>query len=239
MRASVHIADLGPRATVDVVRRRPKPGQVPGLSDAHLATSAPLRTSAVPKLNPGRLALVSLWEDDAAIDEFESKHPVAEAMAGGWSVRLEPLRRWGSWPGLPESVPTDRAAGREHPGPYVVVTLARTRMSQIVRFLRTSQKAEAAAHVAPGFIWGTALAMPPFFATVSLWESTRSLSTYAYGRSQPHHHAIEVDQAKPFHHLSAFVRFRPYASNGSLGKKHALAADWALQRGRPTDADAP
>lgn len=209
-------------------RARPKPGQVAGLIDAHLATVAPLRTSAVPKLSIGRLALISTWEDDAAIDAFEAQHPVAQAMSTGWSLRLDPLRRWGSWPGLPESIPTDRAAGREEPGPFAVLTLARTRMSQIVRFLRTSQPAEASAATAPGFVWGTAVALPPFFATVSLWDSTRALSTYAYGRSQPaHHDAIEVDRAKPFHNESAFVRFRPYASKGSLGGKNALPADWA------------
>lgn len=213
---------------LDVARRRPKPGQVPGLSDAHLATAAPLRTSAVPRLEVGRLALISLWDDDGAIDAFEAHHPVARAMSSGWSVRLEPLRRWGSWTGLPESVPTDRAVGRDLQGPFAVLTLARTRMSQIVRFLRTSQKAESAAAAAPGLIWATAVAMPPFFATVSLWDSTRALSTYAYGRSQPaHHDAIEVDKAKPFHHQSTFVRFRPYASKGSLGGRNALPPDWA------------
>src|SRR5688500_3849999 len=134
MRASVHIADLGARSMLDAARGRPKPGKVPGLSDAHLATVAPLRTSAVPKLIFGRLALIAFWEDDDAIDAFEAQHPVAQLMSGGWSVRLEPLRRWGTWPGVPESIPTDRAAGRELPGPYAVLTLARTRMSQIVRF---------------------------------------------------------------------------------------------------------
>lgn len=228
MRASVHIADLGAKTMLSVARQRPKKDQVPGLADAHLATAAPLRASAVPKLSLGRLALISMWEDDAAIDEFEATHPVAQAMSGGWSVRLEPLRRWGSWPGLPESVPTDRVPGGDHAGPFAVLTLARTRMSQIVRFLRTSQPAEAAAVAAPGLVWGTAVATPPFFATVSLWDSTRSLSTYAYGRSQPaHHDAIEVDKAKPFHYESAFIRFRPYASKGSLGGKNPLPADWA------------
>lgn len=229
MRATVHIADLGSRSVLEAARRRPKPGQVPGLLDAHLATASPLRSSVVPSASPRRLALVSMWEDDAAIDAFEAEHPVALAMSDGWRVRLEPLRRWGSWPGLPESLPTERSVGDDLPGPFAVLTLARTRMSRIVRFLRTSQPAEAAAVTAPGFIWGTAVVMPPFFATVSLWESARALSTYAYGRSQPaHHDAIEVDKAKPFHRDSAFVRFRPYASVGALGGKNPLPSDWTL-----------
>jgi hypothetical protein len=56
-----------------------------------------------------------------------------------------------------------------------------------------------------------------------LWESTRALSTYAYGAGDRRHpDAIDVDAAKPFHHRSAFVRFRPYATRGSLGGKNPL-----------------
>lgn len=229
MRASVHIADLGSRSLLEAARRRPKVGQVPGLLDARLATASPLRRSVVPSTSLRRLALVSMWEDDAAIDAFEAEHPVALAMSSGWRIRLEPLRGSGSWPGLPESLPTERSAGADDlAGPFAVLTLARTRMSRIVRFLRTSQPAETAAVTAPGFLWGTAVVLPPFFATVSLWESSRALSTYAYGRSQPaHHDAIEVDKAKPFHHDAAFVRFRPYASSGALGGKNPLPSDWA------------
>ena len=50
---------------------------------------------------------------------------------------------------------------------------------------------------------------PPFVATCSLWESTKALSTYAYGaRDRGHADAVEADRAKAFHHRSAFVRFR-------------------------------
>ena len=226
MRASVHIADVGARTALgNLFRKAPKPGSLPGLRSADLSLSALLRTSAVPSVAVGRLALIAFWDDDAAIDRFLDGHPLAAALSGGWRVRLEPLRRWGEWPGLDDSVTTARHV--DHEGPAAVLTLARTRVSQLPRFLRTSQKAEAEAVASPGMLWGTALARPPYFATCSLWESTRALSTYAYGRSRPaHHDAIEVDKAKPFHHLSAFIRFRPYDSQGGLGGKNALAEDW-------------
>ena len=71
------------------------------------------------------------------------------------------------------------------------------------------------------------MARPPFVATCSLWESSRALMTYAYGRGEPAHaHAIDAHEAKPFHHQSAFIRFRPYDSRGSLGGKNPLTEGW-------------
>lgn len=224
MRASVHIADVGARSVVDLLRSTPRPDDVPGLRSAEVALAAPLRTGPIPSAQPSRLALIAFWDDDDAIDRFEAEHRAASLLRDGWSVRLEPLRAWGSWPGLPPETPTTRSV--DHEGPAVVVTLARTRMSQLVRFLRTSGPAEKAAAEAPGLSWGTALARPPFFATVSVWESSKALSTYAYGRRQPEHpHAIDVDRAKPFHHQSAFIRFRPYAATGGLGGRNPLPTE--------------
>jgi hypothetical protein len=116
----------------------------------------------------------------------------------------------------------------DYDGPATVLTLGRLRLSQAPRFLRTSAKAEARAIEAPGMLWGTALARPPFVATCSLWESTRALSTYAFGRSEPAHpDAIAEDHAKPFHHQSAFIRFRPYGAHGGLDGTNPMAQNWA------------
>jgi hypothetical protein len=171
----------------------------------------------------GRVGLVAFWDDDDALDSFLAGHPTAAALAGGWHARLEPLRAFGEWPGLPADVPRDRTT--DHTGRAVVLTLGRLRLTRAIRFLRTSAPAEARALSAPGMVWGTAMARPPFVATCSLWESTRALSTYAYGRSEPaHSDAIAADRAKPFHHRSAFVRFRPYRVEGHLEGSNPLPA---------------
>ncbi|MEJ7583408.1 MAG: hypothetical protein WKF43_04815, partial [Acidimicrobiales bacterium] len=94
-----------------------------------------------------------------------------------------------------------------------------------------------AAIVAPGAIWTTGLARPPFVATCSLWESTRALATYAYGAGDRGHPDGRVaDAAKPFHRRSAFVRLRPYHVEGCLPgpnplDEHAIAAQ-AVGAGR-------
>lgn len=233
MIASVHLADVGVLRAVRLLRRTPRPGNTPGLRHANLALTSPLRHGPPPMPTVGRIGLVALWDDDAAIDRFEADHPLAAALDGGWQVRLEPLRAHGSWPGLPLDVPTTRSV--DHDGPAAVLTLARLRLPQAVRFLRTSGKAEKRAVDAPGLIWATALALPRFVATCSLWEDTRALSTYAYGNRQPAHpDAIDEDIRKPFHHQSAFIRFRPYASRGALRGRNPLAASWENEPTRRT-----
>lgn len=86
---------------------------------------------------------------------------------------------------------------------------------------------------APGMIWATGLARPPFVSTCSLWASTKALSTYAFGRAEPAHaDAIAEGEAKEFHHQSAFVRFRPYGSEGQLDGTNRLAENWMAATAR-------
>jgi hypothetical protein len=113
----------------------------------------------------------------------------------------------------------------EHDGPAVVLTLARLRVSQVVRFLRASRPAERAALASDGMIWGSAAVRPPFVATVSIWQDARVTVTYAYGRQQPaHSEAISEQQHKDFHRQSAFIRFAPTRLEGSLGGSNPLVA---------------
>src|SRR6185437_3741904 len=97
-----------------------------------------------------------------------------------------------------------------------------SKFTRAVSFFRASAKAEARAVVAPGLIWGTALARPPFVSTCSLWESSEAARAYAYGPADAHHDAIAAGRAKPFHHQEAFVRFRPYAATGHLDGRNPL-----------------
>lgn len=224
MIASVHLADVGVRSAFEVVRKVPPPASIQGLRKADVALAAPLRGGAalpVPQL--GRACLIAFWDDDAALDRFLAGHPLAAVLASGWRARLAPLRAHGTWAGLPGDVPSQRDV--DYDGPVVVLTLARLRATEAIRFVRTSAKAEKSATAAAGMTWGTALARPPsFLATCSLWESASAAATYAYGRRDPGHpDAIAADRAKPFHHQSAFIRFRPYDVHGRLGGRNPLA----------------
>jgi hypothetical protein len=228
MIASVHIANLGLGSGLSVVRRAPKPGEIAGLRHANVAITAPLSASVLARPDPRRVALVAMWDDDQALDRFLADHSLAATMAGGWHIRLEPLRAYGTWPGLPSDTPTSRVV--EHEGPVAALTMGRLRITQAVRFLRASAKAEARVLGAPGLIWATGLAKPPFVSTFSLWENTRSLATYAFGRAAPAHpDVIASGEAKPFHHQQAFIRFGPYGSVGGLSGRNPLSETWTTQ----------
>jgi hypothetical protein len=221
MIASVHVADVGVRSALGLLRKAPAPGSIPGLRHANVALAAPLGGSLTPKPQAGRVGLITFWDDDAAVERFVADHPLAARLAGGWHTRLEPLRAFGTWPGLPSDVARSRAVTGD--GPAVVLTLGRLRLPQLVRFLTTSNRAENAVLGAPGMLWATGLARPPFVATCSLWESGEAAAAYAYGTdSAPHPAAITEDRRKPFHHMEAFIRFRPYTTSGSLNGKNPL-----------------
>jgi hypothetical protein len=232
--ASVHVADLGFPASMRLLRRVPEARSIDGLRQANLALAAPLGRSIRHPPPVGRVAMLAFWDSADAVERFEATHPLAARLAGGWRAWLEPLRAYGSWPGLPAELSADRST--DHAGPSVVLTLGRLRWSQAVRFFRASGKAERAALVAPGMIWATGLARPPFVATCSLWASTPELTAYAYGRGDPGHPAaIAAHVDKPFHHESAFVRFRPVHTAGSLDGRNPLAAGAGALAPPPTD----
>ena len=223
MIASVHIADVGWRAAARLLRGRLRRDTVPGLRYADLATAAPLGGRVLPTPSFGRVGLIAAWEDDRALDRFLAEHPVAQRLAGGWRVRLKPMRASGAWSDLPELADLGERMDAEEP--VAVVTLGRLRLTHAVRFLRANQPASNLAVRSPALLAATALARPPrLVATFSLWRTTRAMQDYAYGVAHPAHRAaIDAHESKPFHHESAFVRFRPYDSRGTWDGRDPLA----------------
>ncbi len=222
MIVSVHIADVGPRAAAAVLLRPPKPGDVPGLTYAETTTTAALGEPLLPPKHFGRVGMIAAWDGDAALDDFSRRHPVAAHLAGGWQVRLQPLRVFGSWAGMP-GLPA-RALPVEDEEPVAVLTLGRLRLRRLAAFRRSAAPAESAAIDHPALLAGTGLARPPrLVATFSLWSSAAAMREYATGAGGSHRAAVRADRARAFHHESAFVRFRPYASEGSWDGRDPLA----------------
>ena len=219
MLASVHIADLGARRALPLILKGPSAVKAPGLRHAEIGIAAPLSPDLLAKPQPGRVVLVTMWNDESALDQFVAESPIANAMANGWSTRLQPLRAWGSWPGVPDDLPTTRQV--DGVGPVAVLTMGRLRVRRAVPFLRASSKAEGRVVAAPGLIWATGAARPPFVSTFSLWESAAAAREYAFAAGA-HNDAIAQGRAEPFHKREAFIRFRPYATAGHLDGRNAL-----------------
>ncbi len=222
MVVSMHIADLGAREGARLLARPPRPGAVPGLTYAETLTTAPLGEPLLPPKRLSRVGMLAAWEDDAALDAFSRRHSAARRLAGGWQVRLAPLRVSGAWSGMPGLAA--EAPPAEDTEPVAVLTLGRLRLLRTGAFRRSAAPAEAAAVGDPALLAGTGLARPPrLVATFSLWRSTAAMRAYAYDPDGAHEAAIAAHRARPFHHESAFVRFRPYASRGEWDGTDPLA----------------
>jgi hypothetical protein len=221
MIVSVHIADVGLPRMLRALRQRPRPDSVAGLRYAETVVTARQGGSGIP-LYPGRFAMIAAWDGDDALDDFaRSDHPLAGPLVGGWHVRLQPLRVSGAWPAMP-GLP-DRQLPVEDDEPVVVLTLGRPRLTRLRPFLRSAGPAEEEVVAAPGLLASLGLARPPrLVSTFSIWRSAAAMRDYSYRDGGAHMAAVQADRERPFHHESAFVRFRPYRSEGEWEGRNPL-----------------
>jgi hypothetical protein len=220
---SVHIADVGWLQVQRILFQGLDATKIPGMSYAEPAVVAPLG-KRLPRPYAGRIALIAAWDDDAALDRFLDGHPFGERLAGGWYSRLEPLRCFGSWAGMPD-LPT-RELPMDDAEPVAALTLGRLRIMRTRSFLKSGAPAERDAVADPAVLATTGLARlarPRLVSTFSLWRSAAAMREYAFREDGPHQAAVRADRARPFHHESAFVRFRPYASSGRWDGRDPLA----------------
>jgi hypothetical protein len=224
MFVSVHIVDAGLSTMPRALRRNPRSGATPGLLYAETTVTAPQGGGNRLPLFPGRFGLIAAWEDDDAFDDFlRGDHPLASLLVAGWHARLQPLRVSGAWPAIP-GLPERRLPVADDE-PVAVLTLGRPRLKRLRPFLRSAGPAEAEVVEAPGLLASIGLARPPrLVSTFSLWSSAAAMRDYSYRSDGSHMAAVKADRERPFHHESAFIRFRPYASAGSWDGRDPLAA---------------
>lgn len=211
---SAHIADVGPRRAAALLRRPLGPADSPGLRRGEASLPAPLGSGLPPLPRPGRVAFVAGWDDDEALDRFLDDHPGGRTLAGGWTVRLEPLRAVGAYSHFPDMPDSPLPVDDEEP--VVVITYGRTKLHGLVRFLRANSPAAGLAADQPAMVAGTGLARPPrTVGTLSVWRTAREMREYATGAAGPgHRDAVRSQNERSFHHESLFARFRPYAAEG-------------------------
>jgi len=224
MIVSVHLADVGALRAQRLLFAGPSPATVPGMTSAEPALTAPLG-ERLPHPNLGRIGLIAAWERDEAIDGFLDSHPYGRRLASGWHTRLQPLRCFGSWAAMP-GLPT-RELPVEDDEPVVALTLGRLRFLRARPFLRSGAPAERDAVADPAMVASTGFArpaLPRLVSTFSIWRSAAAMREYAFDGAGSHQAAVRADRARPFHHESAFVRFRPLASHGQWDGRDPLAA---------------
>jgi hypothetical protein len=220
--ASVHLAAPGTRRSLAAFRAAPDPATVAGLGYAETVLPAPLGPAVIPKPSISEVGLIASWEDDEHLDRFLADPALAGPFASAWHVRMRAVRVFGAWPAMPGLPEEPTGVGDDEP--VAVLTLGRPRLSRLLPFLRTSASAEAELEGAPGLLASTGLAHPPrLVSTFSLWKSAAAMRAYAHDNARAHIAAVRADRTAPFHHESAFIRWRPYHSAGSWNGRDPLA----------------
>ncbi len=216
-----HLAEVPAAAGVRALVRPPSPAATDGLD--HLECLSLMRLGA-PTVSPDRLqvrrlAVFAQWRDEDAVDRFLEHDPLGGALAGGWHVRLEFLRRWSTLAALP-GLPV-RAGRWEQDEPVVAVTVARMRMRELPRFLRWGKPVERLVRDHPGVTLALAAVRPPrTVSTFSVWRSVQQMEEMVHGRSAVpdaarHTDAMAERERRDFHHEFATYRFRPLSEHGS------------------------
>ncbi len=224
MIVSVHLADVGRLQAQRLLLKGLSARRVPGMRYGEVVFAAQLG-HRLPRPKPGRVGLIAAWEDDLALDRFLGGHRLAEQLAGGWHARLEPIHCFGSWAGMEELKTASLPTGDEEP--VAALTLGRLRIARTRDFLRAARPTErdAVDNPAVAAITGFGRITPPrLVSTFTIWRSLAAMREYAFGKDGSHQAAVKVDRAHPFHRESAFIRFRPYASEGTWDGRDPVAA---------------
>jgi len=181
-----------------------------------MALGSPILST--PRMQLRHLAVFVSWESARAVDNFLMNTDLGRALALGWHVRLEFLRRWGrvsEFDDLPANV------GKVAPGePVVAVTLARLKLTQVPRFILWGKPVEELVRDHPGKTLALAAMRPPrTVSTFSVWRSQREMLDMVRGQdsfpgAKRHAAAIVERERKDFHHEFTTLRFRAISEQG-------------------------
>jgi hypothetical protein len=223
-----HLARPGLITMVGALVRPPTSAAVPGLQ--HAECMMPMRLGASlfspGRWRIGRLAMFAAWDDEASIDAFLQRNRLGRALAKGWHVRLQFLRRWGSVAAF-DPLPA-KAGETDLDAPVVAVTVARMKLLQVPRFIRWGVPVERLVRDHPGTTLALA-AMRPVgtVATFSVWKSAREMIDMVHGHSAiaaPERHAVAMVERrrKDFHFEFTTLRFHCIGEYGAWEGRSAI-----------------
>ncbi len=166
-----------------------------------------------------RYALFTVWDSYSALKQFEEHSGVMRRIQRradeAWTVHMRPVKWHGKWGGR------DPLAGMtpvEPPesGPWVVLTRAALHPTKIRSFLNAVPTVAEHLLQQTDLINSVGVGEAPLIyqATVSLWRTLPSFTTFAYGPAQ-HIDVIRRTRQERWYREELFARFRPLASTGT------------------------
>jgi hypothetical protein len=216
-----HLSKTTLSATTGALFHPPTSETVPGLRRAECMTVMELGSSifSPARMQLRKLAVFARWDDEAALDAFLAGTELGRALAEGWHVRLEFLRRWGQVSGF-DDLPAS-AHQVEPSTPVVAVTLARLKLPEVPRFVRWGKPVERLVRDHPGTTLALAAMRPPrTVSTFTVWRSLREMTDMVRGRDvfpggERHAVAMVERNRRDFHHEFTTLRFRALSEHGS------------------------
>jgi hypothetical protein len=223
----------GPLTTLHL--HRVAPARVPaavlrmGLDRVHLARTAGLRFWKLLGTGDGRTfdardadpltwGLVAVWDDAAALADFERRAPVAvgwrRLAEESWRADLRPIAADGRWSGVAPFAPSGPA---RHDGPVAAITRARLAPRRMRRFWAAVPPVTADLHTHAGLRLAVGIGEAPFGlqGTFSVWESAAALSGFAY-RSPAHRAVIDETARQHWYAEELFARFAVLQTTGTV-----------------------
>jgi hypothetical protein len=225
---SFHLLDTSLRTAMRLLLARWARSQPAGLIHAEPMAAMALGTPIVStrRFRPGRVALFAAWESFDDLDAWLTDDPNGRRWADGWHVRLEFLRRWGHHDAL-DGLPVT-AGHHDMSEPVVVVTLARLKLPQVLRFIRWGRPVEAQIRDDPNQVLALAAGAPPrTVSTFSVWHSAQAMTDMVAGRStspggQRHVDAMAERSRADFHREFTTLRFRCLQEHGTWQGRTAI-----------------
>jgi hypothetical protein len=207
---------------------RPVLRSTPGLSFWRLLGSG-RGTSMSLGADLRRWALLAVWREERALEEFLKSSPVAarwrREARESWQVRLTPLTSRGRWGGVePFGQDIGGTPGPNPGGPVAVLTRASIRPSRLVPFYRSVPEVDRLLREQDGCLASVGVGEWPLVrqATFSLWRDAGAVRDFAY-RGHAHRGVVGRTRAENWYSEELFARFVPYGSEGTWNGADPLA----------------
>ncbi|TGN20615.1 hypothetical protein [Leptospira idonii] len=156
------------------------------------------------------VSVVAFWQSEEDLDRFLTLSP-KDPIGSGWHIRLKLYRRWGKIRELLSATLYPRDSGYDTP--TVAITLARLKISQLIRFTKWGKPVEKQVRDHPGKRFAFA-AFRPFrnFLTFSIWNSEDEMIQMVQGKSPEtdgleHKDAMAERNRNDFHSEFTTLRF--------------------------------